>query len=111
MRDMDDATAAELDEIDAAAVTAADTAAGADDLAADVVLATPDGPLITVVKGAPNDVELAALVAVLTAASAADGSRPAGPIAEENWGHPIFMHQHPTHFSPSTFSLNPQLRR
>lgn len=107
MRDVDDATAAELDQIDAEAVVAASEAATTDGRAA---LPTPE-PTITVLKGAPTDVELAALVAVLTAASSAGSVSPTGPIAEEYWGHPTFMHQSPVAFSPATFSINPQLRQ
>jgi hypothetical protein len=44
-------------------------------------------PLLRIVKGNPTPEELAALVAVVTARSAAGA--PAKPKARSEWGHPV----------------------
>ncbi|MEZ5212717.1 acyl-CoA carboxylase subunit epsilon [Gordonia sp. (in: high G+C Gram-positive bacteria)] len=49
-------------------------------------------PFLTVVKGAPTDEELAALVTVLSAAaSSGGGPAAAGPI--NRWGRPTDLHR------------------
>ena len=59
-------------------------------------------PLVTVLKGAPTDADLAALVAVLTAAA---GSAPAsGPkLPADDWGNPTLMHRGAPAFTPYQF--------
>jgi hypothetical protein len=117
--EMDDATAAELDRIgaDAVAHQATTTNGGAELVETSVVAEagpaarTQAAPLITVLKGEPTDAELAALVAVLTAAAHAPDARSAGPVADEVWGHPTLMHRTGAAFSPTTFALSAQLRQ
>lgn len=59
---------------------------------------------IRVVKGNPSDEEIAALVAVLTAA-AAGASGPAGDSRPpELWGTPASMHRTYAPFSPYSFA-------
>lgn len=57
-------------------------------------------PFLTVVKGAPTDEELAALVAVLTAASGGEGA-PA-PAEVDLWGRPSDLHR-PSWGMPSSY--------
>ena len=119
--EVDDATAAELDRIGVEATAHAETTNGAAELAqtsaaaevADSTAEGPDGQVIKVLRGAPTDIELAALVAVLTAAAAgpSNGNGQAAPRAEETWGHPTLMHRYPTAFAPATFTVSPQLRQ
>jgi Acyl-CoA carboxylase epsilon subunit len=63
------------------------------------------GEAIRVVKGNPSDEEIAALVAVLTAAAAS-----AGPVADtrppELWGSPAAMHRTFAPFSPYSFAAS-----
>ena len=49
--------------------------------------AAPERPVLTIVRGAPDDVELAALVAVVTAAAAASSS-PHPPSTRSAWADP-----------------------
>lgn len=66
---------------------------------------------IKVLKGNPTDTELAAIVAVLASVGgdeSAATNRSAQPA--ETWGHPTLQHRGSTAFSPSAFSVRPQLR-
>jgi len=67
--------------------------------------------VIRVLKGNPDDVELAALVAVLTAAASA---APAGPLTSarppETWGDPTLMHRGTPPFSPYAYPSLSHLR-
>ena len=66
--------------------------------------------LVQVLKGSPTDDELAALVAVLTAA-ASSAPAPAGPAKPvELWGNPTFSHRGAAPFSPYSFQHLSQLR-
>ncbi|MCM6777789.1 acyl-CoA carboxylase subunit epsilon [Nocardia sp. CDC159] len=68
------------------------------------------GPVIRILKGAPTDDEIAALVCVLAAAAAstAGTSAPKGPA--DLWGRPTFMHRGTTPFSPYAFPYLSHLR-
>ncbi|GAA5067941.1 acyl-CoA carboxylase epsilon subunit [Nocardia callitridis] len=83
----------------------ADAAAKADDSAASstTTATAADGTeLFRVVKGAPTDVDLAALVAVLTAAAnTAPAQAPSGP--PDMWGAPTLLHRTASPFSPYAF--------
>ncbi|WP_330252461.1 acyl-CoA carboxylase subunit epsilon [Nocardia sp. NBC_00565] len=76
--------------------------------------ATPDPeaiehPFIRVIKGAPSDEDVAALVLVLSAAAnGAAGSGPAGPA--DGWGRPTLMHRGTSPFSPYAFPQLSHLR-
>ncbi len=59
-------------------------------------------PVITVVKGSPTDVEIAALVAVLAAAGSA--AAPTDTAPADNWGTPARMHRQRAPFSPYSFA-------
>ncbi|MEV4240026.1 MULTISPECIES: acyl-CoA carboxylase subunit epsilon [unclassified Nocardia] len=105
MADEDVLTAVELDltvdpiadAVEAAAPTAAPAPAPAEQ------------PFIRVIKGAPSDEELAALVSVLSAAAnSAPSSGPAGP--SDFWGRPTMMHRGTSPFSPYSFPQLSHLR-
>nr|WP_206071899.1 acyl-CoA carboxylase subunit epsilon [Antrihabitans stalactiti] len=66
--------------------------------------------MVQVLKGAPTDDELAALVAVLTtaASSAPAAAGPTKPI--ELWGNPTFSHRGAAPFSPYAFQHLSHLR-
>ena len=67
--------------------------------------------VIKVLKGNPDDVELAALVAVLTAAaSAAPAGTPASSRPAETWGAPTLMHRGTPPFSPYSYPSLSHLR-
>jgi hypothetical protein len=63
------------------------------------------GDAVRIVKGNPSDEEIAALVAVLTAAAAS-----ADPVADtrppELWGSPAAMHRTFAPFSPYSFAAS-----
>ena len=61
------------------------------------------GPIVRILRGAPTDDEIAALVSVLAAAAAssADIPGPQGPI--DQWGRPTLMHRSTSPFSPYAF--------
>ena len=66
-------------------------------------------PLVTVVKGAPSDADIAALVAVLTAAAGASG--PTGPdLPSDDWGRPSAMHRGAPAYTPYQFPDLSRLR-
>ena len=70
-----------------------------------------DASFVQVLKGSPTDDELAALVAVLTAAASSAPAAPAGsdkPV--ELWGIPTFSHRGSAPFSPYSFQHLSQLR-
>lgn len=60
-------------------------------------------PFLKVVKGSPSDEEIAALVAVLSAAAAAGSGDPDSGIPPESWGAPTRMHRSVAPFSPYAF--------
>lgn len=64
--------------------------------------------VITVLRGAPTEEELAAIVAVLAASGGADTSAPRRP--DETWGHPTLLHRNASTLSPSAFAVDPILR-
>ncbi|HEY5856588.1 MAG TPA: acyl-CoA carboxylase epsilon subunit [Aldersonia sp.] len=68
------------------------------------------GPVIRVLKGNPDDIELAALVAVLTAASAAPAAPTASSRPAETWGEPTLMHRGTAPFSPYAYPSLSHLR-
>lgn len=77
--------------------------------AADPASAVAEQPFIRVIKGAPTDEEIAALVCVLSAAAnSAVGSGPSGP--SDAWGHPTLMHRGTSPFSPYAFPHLSHLR-
>lgn len=81
--------------------------------AVDLALATPaagtiEGSFIRVEKGAPSDIELAALVCVLTAATNGTAAGPAGPA--DSWGRPTMLHRGTSPFSPYAFPQLSHLR-
>ncbi|WP_324193028.1 acyl-CoA carboxylase subunit epsilon [Nocardia transvalensis] len=67
------------------------------------------GPVIRILKGAPTDDEIAALVCVFAAAAnAAAAPEPKGPA--DLWGRPTFMHRGTSPFSPYAFPYLSHLR-
>ncbi|WP_160095678.1 acyl-CoA carboxylase subunit epsilon [Rhodococcus sp. T7] len=58
---------------------------------------------LKVVKGAPSDGEIAALVAVLSAVAAAGSGDPDSGVPPESWGAPTRMHRSIAPFSPYAF--------
>ncbi|WP_433713705.1 acyl-CoA carboxylase subunit epsilon [Nocardia sp. CA-084685] len=86
----------------------------ADAVEADAPTAAPapasaEQPFIRVIKGAPSDEELAALVCVLSAAAnSAPSSGPVGPA--DAWGRPTLMHRGASPFSPYAFPHLSHLR-
>lgn len=60
---------------------------------------------IRVVKGNPTDEDIAALVAVLTAAAASTSAAP-DPRPAELWGAPTTMHRTYAPFSPYSFAAS-----
>ncbi|SEC01985.1 Acyl-CoA carboxylase epsilon subunit [Rhodococcus koreensis] len=60
-------------------------------------------PFLKVVNGSPSDEEIAALVAVLSAAAAAGSGDPDSGIPPESWGAPTRMHRSVAPFSPYAF--------
>lgn len=58
-------------------------------------------PFLRVQRGNPTDEDLAALVAVLSAAAADSG--PAEVPVRDHWGRPETMHRPDTAFSPYAF--------
>ncbi|MEV0293464.1 acyl-CoA carboxylase subunit epsilon [Nocardia sp. NPDC050710] len=89
-----------------------------DPIAAEVVVvADPTAPIadageqpfIRIVKGAPSDVEIAAIVCVLTAAAnSAEAAGRSGPV--DGWGRPTQMHRGTSPFSPYAFPQLSHLR-
>ncbi|MEV0252022.1 acyl-CoA carboxylase subunit epsilon [Nocardia sp. NPDC050712] len=79
---------------------------------AEVVVAEVPGateqPLFRVVKGAPTDAELAALVCVLTAAANGGGPADSGP--QDLWGRPTLLHRGTSPFSPYAYPQLSHLR-
>ncbi|MBF6212336.1 acyl-CoA carboxylase subunit epsilon [Nocardia puris] len=71
--------------------------------------AEPDGqPFLRIEKGAPNDLELAALVCVFSAAGQDAPPAPTGPA--DAWGRPTLMHRGSSPFSPYAFPQLSHLR-
>ncbi|MBW0274538.1 hypothetical protein ATM97_21385 [Nocardia sp. MH4] len=66
-------------------------------------------PMFRIVKGSPTDEDIAALVAVLSAAAAsAPATGPTGP--NDNWGRATLMHRGTSPFSPYAYPLLSHLR-
>jgi hypothetical protein len=66
-------------------------------------------PLIRIIKGAPSDEDVAALVCVLTAAAnSGTASGLTGPV--DAWGRPTLMHRGTSPFSPYAFPQLSHLR-
>lgn len=89
------------DVLRAADIAALDFATSVDEEGAVTEAATaaaPEGPFIKVLKGAPSDVELGALVAVLSAAAASATDAPGLPM--DDWGNPTSMHRTAAPSSP-----------
>lgn len=76
-------------------------AAAAVDAAAATTTEGTQLPVITVLKGSPTDVEIAALVAVLAAAGSAPA--PVDTTPADHWGEPTRMHRQRAPFSPYAF--------
>ncbi|WP_245721980.1 acyl-CoA carboxylase subunit epsilon [Nocardia crassostreae] len=68
------------------------------------------GPLIQVLKGNPTDEELAALVAVFTAAAASAAAAPSKNGPADMWGRPTLSHRGSSPFSPYAFPALSHLR-
>lgn len=60
-------------------------------------------PFLVVEKGEPTDEEVAALVAVLSAAANAGGAASADDRPIDLWGRPTLMHRGTSPFSPYVF--------
>ncbi|RDI25710.1 acyl-CoA carboxylase epsilon subunit-like protein [Rhodococcus sp. AG1013] len=67
------------------------------------VAAGSQGPVIKIVKGNPTDQDIAALVAVLSAAAASAGDAVSDQRPPETWGAPTRMHRVRAPFSPYSF--------
>ncbi|MEU3014617.1 acyl-CoA carboxylase epsilon subunit [Nocardia asteroides] len=66
-------------------------------------------PMFRIVKGSPTDEDVAALVAVLSAAAAnAPAGGATGPV--DNWGRATLMHRGTSPFSPYAYPLLSHLR-
>ncbi|RJO72285.1 acyl-CoA carboxylase subunit epsilon [Nocardia panacis] len=97
--------AAELDlAVDSVADEIAPTAA---DPEANVAKAA-EQPFIEIIKGAPTDAEVAALVCVLSAAARDAAPAARGPL--DMWGRPTMMHRGSSPFSPYAFPQLSHLR-
>lgn len=71
--------------------------------------AVAEQPFIRVIKGAPSDEEVAALVCVLSAA--ANGAASSGPVGpSDSWGRPTLMHRGTSPFSPYAYPQLSHLR-
>ena len=84
-------------------LTVADELIESADLGADGAAAAASA--IRIVKGDPSDEEIAALVAVLTAAQGS-ASAPADTRPVELWGSPVTMHRTFAPFSPYSFAAS-----
>ncbi|AYF75027.1 acyl-CoA carboxylase subunit epsilon [Nocardia yunnanensis] len=90
--------------------------AGVDDLASSLETAVAEvepsstGPVVRVLKGNPTDLELAALVAVIAAASANGAAAPADNRPADHWGRPTLLHRGSSPFSPYAFPALSHLR-
>ncbi|MEV4126384.1 acyl-CoA carboxylase subunit epsilon [Nocardia sp. NPDC049707] len=105
MADDDVLTAVELD-------LAVDPIADTVEVAAPAAVpasAVAEQPFIRVIKGAPSDEEIAALVCVLSAAAnSAVSSGPVGPA--DSWGRPTLLHRGTSPCSPYAFPQLSHLR-
>ncbi|QCQ92036.1 acyl-CoA carboxylase subunit epsilon [Rhodococcus sp. SGAir0479] len=98
--DVQEASAA----VDGATLEGAALAEAVAGLEPDAAAAGSQAPVITIVKGNPTDEDIAALVAVLSAAAAAASSEPEGDgRPPETWGAPTRMHRGHAPFSPYSF--------
>ncbi|MFC9892210.1 acyl-CoA carboxylase subunit epsilon [Nocardia sp. NPDC127579] len=81
----------------------------ADEAPAAVATDATGQPLFRVVKGAPTDVELAALVCVFgAAANSAAAAADSGP--QDLWGRPTMLHRGTSPFSPYAYPQLSHLR-
>ncbi|MFD4431607.1 acyl-CoA carboxylase epsilon subunit [Nocardia rhizosphaerihabitans] len=66
-------------------------------------------PMFRIIKGSPTDADIAALVAVLSAAAA---SAPAGGATgpSDNWGKATLLHRGTSPFSPYAYPMLSHLR-
>ncbi|MGM7644286.1 acyl-CoA carboxylase epsilon subunit [Nocardia sp. JW2] len=72
--------------------------------------AEPAGePLLRILKGSPTDEDVAALVAVFSAA-AASAPAPTAPQPVDGWGQATLMHRGSSPFSPYVYPLLSHLR-
>jgi hypothetical protein len=79
------------------------------DLVAPAATEAGEQPLIRIIKGAPSDEDVAALVCVLTAAAnSGTASGLTGPV--DAWGRPTLMHRGTSPFSPYAFPQLSHLR-
>ncbi|MFD3594441.1 acyl-CoA carboxylase epsilon subunit [Nocardia sp. NPDC058640] len=70
---------------------------------------TAGEPLFRILKGSPTDADIAALVAVLSAAAAAPpAGAPSGPA--DSWGTSTMMHRGTNPFSPYVYPMLSHLR-
>ncbi len=69
-----------------------------------------DSAAIKVLKGNPDDVELAALIAVLAAAASSAPSTVASANPPETWGIPTLLHRRTPPASPYAFPLVSRIR-
>ncbi|MFC4377587.1 acyl-CoA carboxylase epsilon subunit [Nocardia halotolerans] len=99
-------TAAELELVVEPLVEEAELSA---DAVAEVPAEPVGEPMFRVLKGAPTDQDLAALVAVLSAAAAsAPAGVRSGPV--DSWGQATLMHRGNSPFSPYVYPLLSHLR-
>ncbi|WP_054815630.1 acyl-CoA carboxylase subunit epsilon [Nocardia arizonensis] len=66
-------------------------------------------PFVRIIKGAPTDAEIAALVCVLSAA-AGNGAAAVDTGPADAWGRPTLMHRGTSPFSPYAFPQLSHLR-
>ena len=57
----------------------------------------PAAPVLRIVRGAPDDLELAALVAVLSAASSTVAVEPPADTSDARWAAPERLQRTPVH--------------
>ncbi|WP_068276230.1 acyl-CoA carboxylase subunit epsilon [Aldersonia kunmingensis] len=88
---------------------AVDGAAGAE-TAPEAQQAAADNTTIKVLKGNPDDVEVAALVAVLAAAAASDSAPVQSSRPVETWGIPTLLHRGTPPFSPYSYPFVSHIR-
>lgn len=102
---------AKYDTVSAEAIERETDIAGADELIesadlTDSAVAESVRDSIRVVKGNPSDEDIAALVAVLTAAAASASTSAADTRPPELWGTPASMHRTYLPYSPSSFAAS-----
>ncbi|MGC0364942.1 hypothetical protein ABH922_002926 [Rhodococcus sp. 27YEA15] len=94
-----------VDDVPPAESALGDSAAVADESVTEAAPAeTSDAPIIRIVKGSPTDVEIAALVSVLAAATGGEAAPESG-LPAETWGDPTQFHRTRAPFSPYAYPL------